>query len=43
MAQDLRGRVVVAGAGQMGLGIAHGFALAGYQVALVDVKAEALE
>jgi 3-hydroxybutyryl-CoA dehydrogenase len=35
--------VGVVGAGQMGGGIAHVFALAGYDVTLTDVKAEALE
>lgn len=34
--------VGVVGAGQMGNGIAHVFALAGYDVTLTDVKAEAL-
>lgn len=41
MAQQDRGKVVVAGAGLMGTGVAHGFATAGYPVALVDVKADA--
>ena len=36
-------RVGVIGAGQMGNGIAHVFALAGYDVLLNDVSAEALE
>jgi 3-hydroxybutyryl-CoA dehydrogenase len=31
-------RITVVGAGQMGLGIAHGFAVAGHPVALVDVS-----
>ncbi|SDF06889.1 3-hydroxybutyryl-CoA dehydrogenase [Limimaricola pyoseonensis] len=35
--------VGVVGAGQMGNGIAHVFALAGYEVTLTDVSAEALE
>jgi 3-hydroxybutyryl-CoA dehydrogenase len=39
---DIR-TVGVVGAGQMGSGIAHVFALAGYEVALTDVSAEALE
>ena len=36
-------KVGVVGAGQMGNGIAHVFALAGYDVVLTDVSAEALE
>ena len=36
-------RVGIVGAGQMGNGIAHVFALAGYEVLLNDIKAEALE
>lgn len=36
-------RVGVVGAGQMGNGIAHVFALAGYEVLLTDVSADALE
>jgi 3-hydroxybutyryl-CoA dehydrogenase len=36
-------RVGVVGAGQMGNGIAHVFALAGYDVVMTDVSAEALE
>ncbi|MFN6979081.1 MAG: 3-hydroxyacyl-CoA dehydrogenase NAD-binding domain-containing protein, partial [Gemmobacter sp.] len=36
-------KVVVVGAGLMGTGIAHGFAVAGCAVALVDVSAEALD
>jgi len=36
-------RVVVVGAGLMGTGIAHGFAVAGFAVTLVDVDAGALE
>jgi 3-hydroxybutyryl-CoA dehydrogenase len=36
-------RVVVVGAGLMGTGIAHGFAVAGHAVALVDVSAAALD
>ncbi len=39
---DIR-TVGVVGAGQMGSGIAHVFALAGYEVALTDVSAEALD
>ena len=35
-------KVVVAGAGLMGTGIAHAFAAAGYSTALVDLNAEAL-
>lgn len=35
-------RVTVVGAGQMGLGIAHGFAVAGHAVTLVDVKDDQL-
>ncbi|GHC64411.1 3-hydroxybutyryl-CoA dehydrogenase [Neogemmobacter tilapiae] len=35
--------VGVIGAGQMGSGIAHVFAMAGYDVVLTDVKAEALQ
>ena len=35
--------VGVIGAGQMGNGIAHVFALAGYDVLLTDISAEALE
>ena len=33
----------IVGAGQMGNGIAHVMALAGYEVALNDISAEALE
>ena len=36
-------RVAVLGAGQMGNGIAHVFAQAGHEVAMIDVAAEALE
>lgn len=36
-------RVVVVGAGLMGTGIAHGFAVAGHAVALVDVSTAALD
>ncbi len=36
-------KVVVVGAGLMGTGIAHGFAVAGYAVALTDVDAGALD
>ncbi len=36
-------KVGVIGAGQMGNGIAHVVALAGYQVALNDLRKEALE
>ena len=43
MAHKQTGRVVVAGAGLMGTGIAHGFAAAGYTTALVDINPEALE
>ncbi len=39
---DIR-TVGVIGAGQMGNGIAHVFALAGYEVRLTDISAEALE
>ncbi len=39
---DIR-KVGVVGAGQMGNGIAHVFALAGYDVVLNDISAEALE
>src|SRR5262245_23969423 len=39
---DIR-KVGVVGAGQMGNGIAHVFALAGYDVFLHDVKAEAVK
>lgn len=35
--------IAVIGAGAMGNGIAHVFALAGYHVALIDMKAEALK
>ena len=35
--------VGVIGAGQMGNGIAHVFALAGYDVVLSDISADALE
>ena len=38
----VEGKVVVAGAGLMGTGIAHAFAAAGYRTALVDLNAEAL-
>ena len=36
-------RVGVVGAGQMGNGIAHVFSLAGYEVVMTDVSAEALD
>ncbi|MDX5359060.1 MAG: 3-hydroxyacyl-CoA dehydrogenase [Rhodobacterales bacterium] len=36
-------KVVVVGAGLMGTGIAHGFAVSGHSVALVDVSAAALD
>jgi 3-hydroxybutyryl-CoA dehydrogenase len=36
-------KIVVVGAGQMGLGIAHAFAVAGMTVTMVDVSADALE
>lgn len=36
-------RITVVGAGQMGLGIAHAFAVSGHPVALVDVNAAQLE
>ena len=36
-------RVAVIGAGTMGNGIAHVFAQHGYEVELIDVRAEALE
>ena len=36
-------RIVVVGAGQMGNGIAHVFAQAGYPVTMIDVSREALE
>lgn len=36
-------RITVVGAGQMGLGIAHAFAVSGHPVALVDVSAAQLE
>ena len=42
MAKSL-GKVAVAGAGLMGTGIAHGLANAGYDVALVDINAQALD
>jgi 3-hydroxybutyryl-CoA dehydrogenase len=35
-------KIVVVGAGQMGLGIAHAFASTGHQVVMVDVSEEAL-
>ena len=35
--------ISVVGAGQMGNGIAHVFAMGGYQVQLIDISAEALE
>lgn len=35
--------ISVVGAGQMGNGIAHVFAMSGYQVQLIDISAEALE
>ena len=35
--------VGVVGAGQMGNGIAHVFALAGYDVVMTDISAEAME
>jgi 3-hydroxybutyryl-CoA dehydrogenase len=38
-----RGRVAVVGAGTMGNGIAHVFAVRGYPVTLLDVDADALE
>ena len=37
------GKTVVVGAGQMGLGIAHAFAVAGAPVVMVDVKEEQLQ
>jgi len=36
-------KVSVVGAGQMGLGIAHAFAVSGFQVSLVDINAEQLD
>lgn len=36
-------KVSVVGAGQMGLGIAHAFAVSGFRVSLVDVSAEQLK
>ena len=36
-------RVGIVGAGQMGNGIAHVFALAGYDVLMTDVSEDALE
>ena len=36
-------KVGIIGAGQMGNGVAHVFALAGYQVALTDISAEQIE
>jgi 3-hydroxybutyryl-CoA dehydrogenase len=36
-------KIVVVGAGLMGLGIAHAFATAGYRVVLVDIDAAALD
>jgi 3-hydroxybutyryl-CoA dehydrogenase len=43
MMMNDNGRVAVVGAGTMGNGIAHVFALAGYEVSLIDVDPEALE
>jgi 3-hydroxybutyryl-CoA dehydrogenase len=40
--QDKAELVVVAGAGQMGTGIAHGFASSGYRTVLFDISAEQL-
>jgi 3-hydroxybutyryl-CoA dehydrogenase len=37
------GKIVVVGAGLMGTGIAHGFAVAGYGVALTDISEPALD
>jgi 3-hydroxybutyryl-CoA dehydrogenase len=37
------GKTVVVGAGQMGIGIAHAFAVAGAPVVMVDIKTEALD
>ena len=42
MAQEIR-KIGIIGAGQMGNGIAHVLALAGYQVRLTDISADALE
>lgn len=39
---ELGGKVVVAGAGLMGTGIAHAFASSGYETVLVDINADAL-
>ena len=36
-------KVGVVGAGQMGNGIAHVFALAGYDVLMTDISADALD
>ena len=38
-----RDRIAVIGAGQMGNGIAHVFAVSGHDVTMIDVSAEALE
>ena len=35
-------RIAVVGAGQMGNGIAHVFAVSGFPVAMIDVSADAL-
>ena len=43
MAQQDKGQVAVAGAGLMGMGIAHGLAAAGYRTALIDVNPQSLE
>jgi 3-hydroxyacyl-CoA dehydrogenase len=42
MTADRNGKIVVAGAGLMGTGIAHAFASAGFATTLVDINAEAL-
>src|SRR5919206_1293390 len=42
MAVDTTERVAVIGAGQMGNGIAHVFAVAGFPVTMIDVSREAL-
>jgi 3-hydroxybutyryl-CoA dehydrogenase len=42
MASEVTDRIAVVGAGQMGNGIAHVFALAGFPVTLIDVDAKAL-
>ena len=36
-------KVVIVGAGLMGTGIAHAFAIAGFQTVLVDISAESLD